>query len=94
MIWVSRVLRVVRSFWEMFTVAGQDGRDGSTVMPDEGEDSASKRAWSTAASLFVNDGRDCVMLAMMIARELLRWSKGFGVNVDNRESIEIRCEIV
>lgn len=57
---------MARSVWEMFTVAGQDGRDESIVMPDEGEDSASKRAWRTAASLFVNDGRACVMLVMMM----------------------------
>jgi hypothetical protein len=78
----------------MFTVAGQDGRVGSTLMPDEGEDSASKRAWRTAASLFVNDGRACVMLVMMVVWELLKWSKCFGVKVDHVKLVEIQGKIL
>lgn len=62
---VSRCLRDVKSVSEMFRDNGHDAREESTVIPDEGEDSASNRACSTAESLDVNDGRALVMDVML-----------------------------
>ena len=53
---ISRALRVSWSLGSMFRCAGKGGRDGLIVMPFEGEDSASKRAWRTAESLVVRFG--------------------------------------
>ena len=58
---VSRCLSDAKSVSEMFTDDGHGGSDESTVNPDDGEDSASNRACSTAESLDVNDGRAAVI---------------------------------
>jgi hypothetical protein len=44
--------------------------------------------------LFVNDGRACVMLVMMVVWELLKWSKCFGVKVDHVKLVEIQGKIL
>jgi hypothetical protein len=41
------------------------GSDGSITTPDEGDDSASKRAWRTAASLVVSDGLACATVVIL-----------------------------
>lgn len=57
MIASSLFFRVVWSSADMLSVAGRAGRDGSIWTADEdGEDSASKRAWRTAESLVVRAG--------------------------------------
>lgn len=61
MISVSRCLSDTKSVSEMFRDAGHEGSDELTVTPDDGEDSASNRACSTAESLDVNDGRAVVI---------------------------------
>lgn len=58
---VSRFLSDAKSVSEMFRDDGHEGSDESTMTPDDGEDSASNRACSTAESLDVNDGRAVVM---------------------------------
>jgi hypothetical protein len=45
----------------MFREDGHEGSDESTITPDDGDDSASNRACSTAESLDVNDGRAAVI---------------------------------
>ena len=66
---VSRCLSDVKSVSEIFRDDGHEGSDESTVTPDDGEDSASKRACSTAESLDVSVGRAAVIDVIL----------GFGV---------------
>ena len=54
---VSRLLSDAKSVSEMFRDDGHEGSDELTMTPDDGDDSASNRACSTAESLDVNDGR-------------------------------------
>ena len=63
---VSRCLSDVKSVSVMFRDDGHEGSDELTVTPDDGDDSASKRACSTAESLDVNDGRAAVIDVILI----------------------------
>lgn len=65
----SRLFNELRSDCEILTFVGQAGRDGSMGTPEEGEDSASKRACKTAESLDVNDGRNVVADDMAIGSD-------------------------
>lgn len=47
----------------MFRYAGSCGNEESIVTPEEGDDSASKRAWRTAESLVVREGLEGLIVA-------------------------------
>lgn len=72
----SLFFRAVWSSGEMFSVSGSAGSDESIVIAEEeGEDSASKRAWRTAESLVDRAGLeewivvDILIMSVLVVRK-------------------------
>lgn len=78
---VSRVLRDSWSSGVMFRLGGNGGRVKSICMAEDGEDSASKRAWRTAESFVVRGG---IFNVRMFIQQVHKRGFVYGNSKDNR----------
>lgn len=93
----SRLFNESRSDCEIVTFVGQAGREGSTTTPEDGEDSASKRACKTAESLDVNDGRNAVADVMAMGYDghelgMDEYARRQSVKLGRVKSLVLECQ--